>query len=644
MSFVSAVEHLHSLGLELAPSPTAPRRKFDLDHMRILARALGDPQLQFPSILIAGTNGKGSTAATLASILAAAGLRTGLYTSPHLTRVTERIRISNPIGPSRHSGAELENLPSASSDPASPPTDNRQLTTGNSFLEIPESNFARLYFRIDDAARNLVATAQLPHHPSFFETLTALAFLYFAEQKIDIAVLEVGLGGRLDATNIVHPILSIITDIALDHQEYLGPTITDIAREKAGILRAEGTLITLPQHPEANQAIGEAAIALNVHAISATPYLPGRNFAPPTQAPQDLSHNVTPQNRVPQVRSQIDPGNTSNPTTEPGTTKPGTTKPGTTEPGTTEPGAPFMAQPHRDMSGVPTTEPHTPSFHPAENGAPTTEPPTTSAGGAPYTSVGRQPHVDSPHQPRAGGLTYPSPSLLNHYDLTLDGETLKVRSPLPGEHQRRNIALAIAAAIELRNYLGNKQSPTPPTSNQTSNNNLEPSLPSIERGIAATSWPGRLEFLPPNLLLDVAHNPAGAWTLRAAIAALPEDLPRTLIFSCLRDKDLTEMSQILFPLFDSSATPPSWLSSRSAAEGFASPTHNLILTPINSPRAASLEDLLSAARNLDIPAHPAEGPAEALALARSLTPANGLILATGSIYLIGALREQILTP
>src|ERR1700678_513624 len=96
MSYAAAIDHLHALGQELAPS--APRRKFDLAHMRVLAAALGDPQTRFSSVLIAGTNGKGSTAATLASILAAAGLRTALYTSPHLARVTERIRISDSAG------------------------------------------------------------------------------------------------------------------------------------------------------------------------------------------------------------------------------------------------------------------------------------------------------------------------------------------------------------------------------------------------------------------------------------------------------------------------------------------------------------------------------------------------------------------
>jgi dihydrofolate synthase/folylpolyglutamate synthase len=423
--------------------------------MRMLAGALGDPQRQFRSVLIAGTNGKGSTAATLASILAAAGLRTGLYTSPHLSRVTERIRTTE--GP-------------------------------DGLGEIPEEAFARLYFRVDDAARALVAAGKLPHAPSFFESLTALAFLYFAERGVEIALLEVGMGGRLDATNIVDPLLSVITDIALDHQDYLGDTIAEIAREKAGILRANGTLVTLPQHPEANQAIGEAAVALNVRGVSAAEFVPGREF-----------------------------------------------------------------------------------------------------GGSPS---------------EANGL---GPLRANHYEVSVGGERLRVRSPLAGEHQQRNLALAIAAAVELRNC-----------------NCYKITNAAIEEGIARTSWPGRLEFLPPDLVLDVAHNPAGAWTLRAAIAALPEAQPRTLLFSCLRDKDLTEMARILFPLFDSTG---------------GRPKDHIVFAPIQNARAASVEDMLHAAAAMDVPAHASNDVAEALALARKLTPAGGLILATGSIYLVGALRE-----
>src|ERR1700754_3461716 len=169
MSYAAAVDHLYALGHELAPSPAnAPRRKFDLAHMRALAAALGNPQTKFPSVLIAGTNGKGSTAATLSSILTAAGYRTGLYTSPHLVRVNERVQIDS--------------------------------------VEISDEDFARLYFQVDETARHLVEAGDLPHPPSFFEVLTAVAFLYFAGREgsgaektpVDIAVLEVGLGGRLD--------------------------------------------------------------------------------------------------------------------------------------------------------------------------------------------------------------------------------------------------------------------------------------------------------------------------------------------------------------------------------------------------------------------------------------------------------------
>jgi dihydrofolate synthase / folylpolyglutamate synthase len=495
MSYAAAVDHLYALGHELAPAtPSAPRRKFDLAHMRVLAAALGAPQTTFPSVLIAGTNGKGSTAATLASILSAAGYRTGLYTSPHLVRVNERIQIDS--------------------------------------VQISDEDFARLYFQVGETARRLVESGDLPHPPSFFEVLTALAFVYFAGTKpdspnqtisspVDIAILEVGLGGRLDATNIVEPLLSIITDIALDHQDYLGDTIAEITREKAGILRPNGTLITLPQHPEANQAIGEAAAALNLHAISAANFIP---HLPPSQKTVILSEAKNP----------------------------------------------------RILSAMAASLPP------------------------------------------------------NHYTVTLDHEPLEINSPLSGHHQQRNIALAITAAVELRNQI----SYTSPQNNLKSNQSSY-KIPNaaIEAGIRNTTWPGRLELLTypqgPNLLLDVAHNPAGAWALRAAIAQLPEGQPRTLLFSCLRDKNLKEMSQILFPLFDSGAGDPERRKD------------HILFAPIDNPRAAALEDLLAAAHNLDIPAQAAPDLTAALAQARVITPPYGLIIATGSVYLVGEIRHLV---
>ena len=155
--------------------------------MRVLLDAMGHPERNFASVLVAGTNGKGSTAAMLASILHAAGCRTGLYTSPHLIRVNERLRIDS--------------------------------------VPVNDEQFAVTYESVESIAQELIRAGSLPWHPSFFEMLTAMCLHYFANEGVQIAVLEVGMGGRLDATNAVEPCLSIITDISLDHQKFLGNTI-----------------------------------------------------------------------------------------------------------------------------------------------------------------------------------------------------------------------------------------------------------------------------------------------------------------------------------------------------------------------------------------------------------------------------------
>ena len=233
LSYETAVAQMYALGHELAQTPL---HKFDLAHMRVLLSALGHPEKRFPSVLVAGTNGKGSTAATLASILQASGLKTGLYTSPHLVRINERIRLNSE-------------------------------TNG-------DDDFAMLHDVVNRTAERLVEEGDLPWHPSFFEMLTAMAFEYFARSRPDMVVLEVGMGGRLDATNVVEPRLSIITDIALDHQKYLGETVGEIAREKAGIIRRGGVVVTLPQLPEANDVIGNAILDAGARAVNAVPYVP----------------------------------------------------------------------------------------------------------------------------------------------------------------------------------------------------------------------------------------------------------------------------------------------------------------------------------------------------------------------------------
>jgi len=233
LSYETAVAQMYALGHELAQTPS---HKFDLAHIRVLLAALGHPENRFPTVLIAGTNGKGSTAATLASILQASGLKTGLYTSPHLVRINERIRLNGKA--------------------------------------IDDGDFALLHDVVDRTAERLVGEGDLPWHPSFFEMLTAMGFEYFARSRPDMVVLEVGMGGRLDATNVVEPRVSVITDIALDHQKYLGETVAEIAGEKAGIIRPGGIVVTLPQLPDANNVIGNTILDVGARTVNAVPYVP----------------------------------------------------------------------------------------------------------------------------------------------------------------------------------------------------------------------------------------------------------------------------------------------------------------------------------------------------------------------------------
>ena len=443
MSYTAALDRLHALGHELYTAPGAARRKFELAHMRTLMSALGNPERAFKAILVAGTNGKGSTASTLSSVVVASGYRTGLYTSPHLSRINERIQVGG--------------------------------------LMISDEDLAAVFFHVDEVASTLVRDGKLPAAPSFFETVTAMAFVHFAAQEVHTAVIEVGMGGRLDATNVVEPMISIITDISLDHTEWLGSTVALIAREKAGILRPNGVMVTLPQHPEANQALGEIAMPLNVRGVNAASYVPVHNH---------------------------------------------------------------------------------------------------------------------PEQYRR-----------NRYPLSVMGEMIEIDSPLAGAHQQRNLALAIAAAVELRNNHGYSITPI-----------------DVQAGIHDTIWPARLERVDgaghrADVLLDVGHNPAGAWALRAAVSQLDTGQPLTLVFGCLKDKPIAELAQILFALF-----------------------RNVILTPVDSPRGASVDDMFLAAQSTGCVVEAADNAMHAVERAFHITPIDGLVVVTGSVYLVGQVRPVLLEP
>src|SRR6266700_5774438 len=224
MNYEASVHYLLSLGRELSAPTQAAAAKFDLENITALAERLGHPERAYPSVHIAGTNGKGSTAAFLESILRHAGFRTGLNTSPHLEKINERIRFNGE--------------------------------------EISDTAFADTLTRIQILIEELLAAGKLRAHPTYFECVTAMAFESFARQRVEFAIFEVGLGGRLDATNILSPLVTIVTPIDFDHENFLGHSLKEIAAEKAGILKRGVPLVLAGQRQEAHEVIVARATEL----------------------------------------------------------------------------------------------------------------------------------------------------------------------------------------------------------------------------------------------------------------------------------------------------------------------------------------------------------------------------------------------
>jgi dihydrofolate synthase / folylpolyglutamate synthase len=217
MNYEQSVRELLALGKELAAPRQARVQKFGLENITTLCEHLGNPQRKPPCVHIAGTNGKGSTAAMLESIVRSAGMRTGLYTSPHLEQINERIRIGG------------ENISNA--------------------------EFAESWARVRASIESLMAAGRLAAHPTYFECLTAMAFLAFERGGVEFAVYEVGLGGRLDATNVVTPEAAVLTPIDFDHEDYLGHSIAEIAAEKAGIIKPGAWVVSAVTRAEAREVI-----------------------------------------------------------------------------------------------------------------------------------------------------------------------------------------------------------------------------------------------------------------------------------------------------------------------------------------------------------------------------------------------------
>jgi dihydrofolate synthase / folylpolyglutamate synthase len=216
LSYPDSVRFLYALGNEIKTA------KLGLDRIRRVLEALGNPHRAYRVVHVAGTNGKGSTCAMIDAGLRAAGIRTGLFTSPHLIEPTERIQIDG--------------------------------------IAVTHAQFQRAFTVAHDAAESL----DLDCHPTYFETVTAMGFWLFRELGVETAVVEVGLGGRLDATNVVEPALTVITPIDFDHEIYLGHTIESIAGEKAGILKPGVPAVFARQRPEARAVLEAHAAQLNV--------------------------------------------------------------------------------------------------------------------------------------------------------------------------------------------------------------------------------------------------------------------------------------------------------------------------------------------------------------------------------------------
>ena len=334
MTYEESVRFLYSLGNELKTA------KFGLENITTLLGELGNPHRGTRFIHVAGTNGKGSTCAMIEAGLRAAGVRTGLYTSPHLAQPTERIQLNG--------------------------------------IPVTEEQFAAAFEEVHQAARHM------PLHPTYFETVTAMAFVIFAREA-ELVVLETGLGGRLDATNVVTPELSVLTPIDYDHQFFLGNTLTEIAAEKAGILKPDVPAVTAMQPPE--------ALAIFVR-----------------------------------------------------------------------------------------------------------------------------------HQPLRQTSEWPFRNLqVTRFGSTFEAGGHALHCPLAGAHQAENARTAAMTLSELG---------FPP------------------EGIAGAKWPGRLEHIAPHILVDGAHNPAGARALAAYLREFYAAEPLRLIFGAMADKAVAQMAAILFPLFD----------------------------------------------------------------------------------------------
>ncbi len=422
------LENIQSLGI-----------KFGLDNVRTVLSALGNPHRSYPTVLVAGSNGKGSVSAMLTRILTLHGYKTGLYTSPHLVCYEERIRIAEQL--------------------------------------ISPKSFSRILTRLRSLIERLISQGKLGSPPTHFELLTCLAFAYFSEERVDMAVLEVGMGGRFDATNVASPLLSIITTISEEHQKTLGETLAEIAFEKAGIIKSGVPVVCGVEEASALRTIRQQAQKNQAPLIEV--------FAPENSLRHESSHDRLV------------------------------------------------------------------------------------------------------------------------FRFTFEGGPYVYTPSLPGEHQGKNAAVAIAAASQLSRFWA-------PLEKEK-----------ILQGIASTHWEGRLETMltSPLVLLDGAHNREGALALRQYIMRYLNG-PVILVFATMQDKKIEDLAEILFPL-----------------------AQKVILTWYPYFRAADPEEIFQRTSSL-LQARLEKEPSVEKAVRRALDLAGKTrtVVITGSLFLVGEVKKLYPDP
>lgn len=452
MNYAEALQYLYSfidwergIGYGVDSPP-----RFTLDRINALLRILGNPHRRFASVHVAGSKGKGSTAAVLESVLRAAGLRTGLYTQPHLHTFRERVRIEN-----RPIGQEL---------------------------------FTSLVGQIVAAVSVLKSNHPALGSPTTYELATALGFLCFAKEKVDMAVVEVGLGGRLDATNVITPRVSVITSIGLEHTAILGDTLSAIAKEKAGIVKQDGVLVHAPNPAEATSVFEEVCAKHRARIIAADE----SRCKPITMTGSCDEATGTCAGVRPHTAYGADSELVDEPTVHGSTNSPrtGETSPGTgeTSPGTgnSSPRSDYLGD--REECAFPTVA----QAHPA--------------------------------------WSFPAQVCA----VTTLGERRVVQFPLRGRHQRVNLSVALTAIDELAAQ------------------GWPLSVDAVCAGIEAVRWPCRFEQLSarPLVIADGAHTPDAMACLRATLTEHYPGRSIHCVLGTNQDKDVALLLDALLPVVD----------------------------------------------------------------------------------------------